>query len=79
MQVVDYPGEREISKYQHHTCNYCRDIQLSNILGPNLPDPVLNYTEDEFDDIEDVYLEDVEDDDSNSATPPHLLPCDTPS
>ena len=33
----------------------------------------------DLDDIEDVYLENVEDDHdySNSATPPHHPPCDT--
>ena len=43
-------------------------------------EPMMAGSDDEFDDIEDVYLEDVEEDDhdySNSATPPHHPPCDT--
>ena len=39
-------------------------------------------SDDDFDDVEDVRLEDVEDDgdddNSNSASPPHLPPNDTP-
>ena len=44
-------------------------------------EPMMAGSDDEFDDIEDVYLEDVEDDDDddNSAAPPHLPPRDTPS
>ena len=45
-------------------------------------EPMMIGSDDEFDDIEDVYLEDVEDDDdddSNSAAPPHLPPNHTPS
>ena len=34
-------------------------------------EPMMAGSDDEFDDIEDVYLEDV-DDDSNTAAPPHL-------
>ena len=47
----------------------------------NADEPMMAGSDDEFDDIEDVYLEDVEDDDddSNSATPPHHSPSDTPS
>ena len=47
----------------------------------DVDEPMMAGSDDEFDDIEDMYLEDVEedDDDSNSATPPHLPPSDTPS
>ena len=41
-------------------------------------EPMMAGSDDEFNDIEDVYLEDVEDD-INSAAAPHLPPSDTPS
>ena len=44
-ELVEFMECYYTSKYQHHTWNYCWDIRWSNILGSNLPDPVLNYTE----------------------------------
>ena len=46
----------------------------------DVDEPMMAGSDDEFDDIEDVYLEDVEDDDdNNSAAPPLLPPSNTPS
>ena len=48
----------------------------------DVDEPMMAGSDDEFDDIEDVYLEDVEDDDdddSNGAAPPQPPPNDTQS
>ena len=47
----------------------------------DIDETMIAGSDDEFDDIEDVYLEDVgeDEDDNNSAAPPLLPPSNTPS